>query len=185
MTRFQSPFLIDIELIQVNVEPDEWPKIEALENIENDMFEKPSLTHRIAIGKAAGSMIGLLGFIVMPYFWPDSSWMMRFGILFWYTTVGAVVGMFGVYTRHPVLHLPLPWWFRSTVIGAWMNFVLVLLMYESLTEMMLAFVGTEAWLASPFWLVAEGAVVGILIGFLATRYAGEGAETLIADAALK
>ena len=120
----------------------------------------------------------------MPYFWPDSSWMMRFGILFWYTTVGAVIGIFGVYTQHPVLHLPLPWWIRSTVIGAWMNFVLVLLMYDQLSEMMSVFVDAGYYLSSPFWFVVEGALVGMLIGYLATRFAGEGAETVFADSSL-
>ena len=148
------------------------------------MFEKPSLIYRIAIGKGVGFAFGLLGLIVIPFIWPESSWMERIGFLFWYTTVGAMVGVFGVFTQHPVLHLPMPWWFRSTIIGAWMNFVLVLLMYDRLAEMMLQLAGPDGTFTSPFWFVLEGAVIGMIIGYLATHFAGEGAETIVADASL-
>jgi hypothetical protein len=42
---------------------------------------------------------------------------------------------------------------------------------------MLSFFGPNGALSSPFWLVAEGAVVGLLIGYFATRFGGEGPET--------
>ena len=31
---------------------------------------------------------------------------------------------------------------------------------------------------SPFWFVAEGAIVGFILGFLITKIAGEGPQTL-------
>ena len=74
------------------------------------MFEKPSLVTRIAIGKGLGFAIGLTGVLVMPYVLPDSSWVERLAFLFWYTTLGALVGIIGVFTWHPVLRIPLPWW---------------------------------------------------------------------------
>ena len=45
-------------------------------------------------------------------------------------SLGAVIGVFGVYTSHPVLHIPLPWWVRAPAIGGWMNFVLTLFAYD-------------------------------------------------------
>ena len=33
-------------------------------------------------------------------------------------------------------------------------------------------------LTSPFWFALEGALIGLLIGYLATRYGGEGPETV-------
>ena len=87
------------------------------------MFENQSLTTRIAIGKGIGFLFGLAGFLLLPLFLPDAGWLLRWGILLWYTTVGAIIGVFGVYTRHPILKLPLPWWFRAPIVGAWMNFV--------------------------------------------------------------
>ena len=74
------------------------------------MFDNPSLITRIAIGKGIGFAVGLLGFIVVPIFLPDAGWLLRWGFLLWYTTLGAIIGMFGVFTRHPVLKLPMPWW---------------------------------------------------------------------------
>lgn len=142
------------------------------------MFENPSLVTRIAIGKAIGFVLGLIGLIVIPLLWPDSSWMERFAFLFWYTTLGAFVGLAGVFNWHPILHLPMPWWFRSTVVGAWMNFVLTLFIYDRLEVMMLQLMGEGGLFLSPFWFVVEGAIVGLLIGYIATRFGGEGPATV-------
>lgn len=142
------------------------------------MFEKPSLVTRIAIGKGAGFAIGLTGVLVMPYVIPDSSWMERLAFLFWYTTLGALVGIIGVFTWHPVLRIPLPWWLNSAMIGAWMNLVLTLFMYDRLNAMMLQIMGASGLLQSPFWFVAEGAIIGLLIGYFATRFGGEGPQTV-------
>jgi hypothetical protein len=142
------------------------------------MFENPSLVTRIAIGKSIGFGLGLIALFVIPLLWPDSSWMERIAFLFWYTTVGAFIGMVGVFTWHPVLRLPMPWWFRSTLVGAWMNFVLTLFIYDRLAVLMIELFGTEGLLLSPFWFVAEGAIVGLLIGYFATRFGGEGVATV-------
>lgn len=142
------------------------------------MFGNPSLITRIAIGKAIGFLFGLVGLIVLPFLWPDSSWLLRWGILFWYTTVGAVIGVFGVITWHPILKLPMPWWFRSTIIGAWMNFVLTFFAYDDMAEMLVHTFGPDGLMSSPFWFVLEGAIVGFIMGYFATRFGGEGKETV-------
>ncbi len=72
------------------------------------MFGKPSLVTRIAIGKGIGFLVGLIGFISLPFFLPEAGWLIRWGILLWYTTLGAIIGVFGVFTWHPVLKLPMP-----------------------------------------------------------------------------
>ncbi len=142
------------------------------------MFGKPSLMTRIAIGKGAGLVFGLIGFICLPYFLPDADWMVRWGILLWYPTLGAVVGVFGVFTEHPVLKIPMPWWFRAPIIGGWMNFVLTFFAYEKMTAMLTTMFGDAGALNNPFWFVLEGAIIGLLIGFLATRFGGEGRGTV-------
>ena len=136
----------------------------------------PSLTTRIAVGKAIGFVVGLAGFFCLPAFYPEAAWQTRWGILLWYPTMGAVIGMFGVYTRHPVLMMPMPWWVRAPAVGAWMNFVLTFFAHEEMSRVMVAMFGPGGTLSSPFWFVAEGAVVGGLIGYLATRIGGEGRE---------
>ena len=60
------------------------------------MFENPSLTTRILIGKSIGFLFGLAGFVLLPLFLPEAAWLIRWGILLWYTTVGAIIGVFGV-----------------------------------------------------------------------------------------
>jgi len=75
------------------------------------MFGNPSLMTRIAIGKGIGFLVGLVGFFLLPQLLPEAGSLIRWGILFWYTTVGAIIGVFGVFTYHPILKLPFPWWF--------------------------------------------------------------------------
>jgi len=142
------------------------------------MFEKPSLVTRIAIGKGVGFTVGLAGFIFLPFFVPDAGWLIRWGILLWYTTLGAIIGMFGVFTWHPILKMPMPWWLRAPVLGAWMNFVLTFFAYDTMKDMLVAMFGPDGILASPFWFALEGALFGLLVGYLATRYGGEGKETV-------
>lgn len=138
------------------------------------MLENPSLMTRIVIGKTIGFVIGLAGMLSLPYFYPDAGWLLRWGVLFWYTTVGAVIAIFGAVTWNPVLKLPLRWWFRDPLIGAWLNFVLTLFAYADFEAMLVGTFGPDGALSSPFWFVLEGAVVGLVIGFFATRFGGEG-----------
>jgi hypothetical protein len=140
------------------------------------MLQPASLMTRIIIGKGIGFAIGLLGFTLLPFLLPEPDWLLRWGILFWYTTVGAVIGVFGVFTWHPILKLPMPWWLRAPVIGGWMNFVLTFFAYDTLQTLMVYNLGENGIISSPFWIVAEGVLVGLLIGYFATRFGGEGAE---------
>lgn len=142
------------------------------------MFENPSLMTRIAVGKIVGLIIGLIGFLSLPYFFAEADMLLRLGILFWYITLGAIIGVFGVMTEHPVLKLPLPWWFRSTILGAWMNFVLTFFAYDTMKTLLTGLFDQSGLLTSPFWFVLEGAIVGFVIGFFATKFGGEGKATV-------
>ncbi len=140
------------------------------------IFGKPSLTARIAIGKLVGFAIGLIGFVSMPAFWPEADPLIRWGILLWYPTMGAFIGVSGVFTHHPVLHLPMPWWFQAPLIGAWMNFVLTFFAYDAMAAALVAMFGVTNAFTSPFWFTLEGGIVGLIIGYSATRFGGEGKE---------
>ena len=133
------------------------------------MFGRPSLNTRIAIGKTLGALFGIAGFIYLTVYPAGDNTLLLWGILLWYTTLGAVIGMFGVYTRHPLLKVPLRWWFRAPLLVAWFNFVLTLFAYDTLAAAMAALFGSDGMLSSPFWFVAEGAIVGFVIGFVATK----------------
>ncbi len=135
----------------------------------------PPIIARIAIGKGIGLVFGLAGMLSAPLFYPEIDNLTRIGILLWYPTMGAFIGVFGVLIHHPVLNMPLPWWVRAPLIGAWMNFVLVFFAYDTLSAVISGTTGTDL---SPFWFVLQGAIVGAVIGFLATRYAGDGPAIL-------
>lgn len=140
--------------------------------------KNPSLITRIAIGKGVGVLVGGIGFVMLPYFLPESGLLIRWGVLLWYTTFGAIIGVFGVIVRCPVLNIPIPWWFRASLIGAWLNFVLVFFAYDMMAAVMVALFGPDGFLASPFWFVLEGAIVALLVDNFATRYGGEGKGVL-------
>ena len=59
-----------------------------------------------------------------------------------------------------------------------MNFVLVFFAHDVMSAMMISVFGEGGALSSPFWFVAEGAVIGFVIGYFATRFGGEGKETV-------
>ena len=139
------------------------------------MFGNPSLITRIAIGKSIGFLFGLAGFVLIPYFLPEADWHLRWGLLLWYTTVGAIIGVFGVFTYHPLLKLPFRWWFRAPLMGAWMNFVLTFFAYDAMDAMLVSIIGGgNIFILFP----AEGAIIGLIIGYFATRFGGEGEETI-------
>ena len=142
------------------------------------MFGNPSLITRLAIGKGIGFLIGLAGFMFLPHFLPEIGLMTRWGLLFWYTTFGAIIAVFGVYTHYPVLNLSFPWWIRAPMIGAWMNFVLVFFAHDVMSDMMVSVFGEDGVIRSPFWFAAEGAVIALIIDYFATRFGGEGKETV-------
>jgi len=138
------------------------------------MMTKKSLIYRVGAGKAIGLVIGLLGFFLIPEFIESSSLQLRFGVLFWYTTIGAFIGVFGIFVRHPVLDLAMPWWFRGALIGGWMNFVLTLIAYEQISTIVVAVFGEYGQHVSPYIMVLEGVIIGMLMDYLLTRWFGEG-----------
>lgn len=142
------------------------------------MLKNPSLMTRIIIGEGVGLAVGLIAFLSLPYFWPEVPMMTRWGILLWYWTLGAFVGVFGVMTWHPMLKLPTPWWVRAPFIGGWMNFVLTFFAFDVMKSLLTSMFGDSGPLTSPYWFVLEGALIGLLIGYLATKFGGEGKEAV-------
>ena len=142
------------------------------------MFKNPSLATRIAVGKGVGFLIGLTAFIFIPYYLPEHSATLKWGVFLWYITFGAIIGVFGVYTKIPVINIAVPWWIRGAYVGAWLNFVISLVAYDALEQLMVSVFGVNGLISSPFWVVLEGIIFGFVIDFLATKFGGEGADTL-------
>jgi hypothetical protein len=142
------------------------------------MFKNPSLATRIAVGKGVGFLIGLTAFIFIPYYLPEHSAALKWGVFLWYITFGAIIGVFGVYTKIPVINIAVPWWIRGAYVGAWLNFVISLVAYDALEQLMVSVFGENGLISSPFWVVLEGIIFGFVIDFLATKFGGEGGDTL-------
>jgi hypothetical protein len=139
------------------------------------MFGRPSLITRIAIGKFIGLIFGFIGFMTLPHIWPEADLLIRWGVLLWYVTVGAIIGVFGIFTWHPALKLPMPWWLRAPLLGAWLNFVLTFFAYDAMSAMLDAMLGPTSATGRPFfWFPLEGAIIGLIMGYFATRFGGEG-----------
>ena len=55
-----------------------------------------------------------------------------------------------------------------------MSFVLTLIGYELFAEMMITMFGSDGFITSPFWFVAEGVTFGLIIDYAATHLGGDG-----------
>ncbi|TNE39633.1 MAG: hypothetical protein EP348_03155 [Alphaproteobacteria bacterium] len=144
------------------------------------MFGKPSIMTRIAVGKGVGLIFGLMAFFMIPAFAPGVSPLIHWGVLFWYVTMGAIIGMYGVLNWNPMLKFSMPWWVMGPLIGGWMNFVLAFFAYDALRTITISFFGAAGTGISPFWIVLEGVIIGGIIDYLCTRFGGEGIETVTA-----
>ena len=138
-------------------------------------LNNPLLVRPIGIGKAVGLLVGLAGFVLLPVVAPGSGWLLRWGVLLWYVTLGALVAMACILTQPPISKPPMPWWLVAPGLGAWMNFVLTLFTHDAMTMVMVAMFGENGMMQSPFWFVAEGAIVGLVIGYAVTRFGGPAA----------
>jgi hypothetical protein len=145
-------------------------------NFGSTPMDEKQLTYRVGGGKGLGLLFGLIGFFALPYFVEEPSIFLRIGILLWYPTVGAFVGLAGVFAHHPILNMSLPWFVRGPLIGGWMNVLIVMFAHDQLIQM------TDAWniaygiYVSPYWLILEGVLIGSVMDWLLTRWFGEGLD---------
>ena len=142
------------------------------------MFSKPSLMTRIVIGKTVGFIIGLTGFFMLPsLFWrnePDDS----LGFCFLVHNNGRFYRCVWCTHMAPDTQVANALVVSVIVDRCWLNFVLTLFIYDLMQGYMTSYFGENGLISSPFWFVFEGALVGLLMGYLTTRFGGEGKETV-------
>ncbi len=141
------------------------------------MLAKPSLVLRIGIGKSIGLVVGLIAFFLAPVF-GESDLLFRIGVVLWITTMGVYIGLFGVMTEYPIIHLPLPWWFRGPLIGSFMMLVLWLVAHERMDALIINVMGEGSPINSGVWTVIDGGFLGLLMAWLTTKFGGEGRATV-------
>ncbi len=137
-----------------------------------------SLTERIVWGKIFGFLIGAIAFLSLPALSPQMNLLTGFGIWLWYTMFGAVIAFMGIYREHPILGLPMPALLRGALVGAGLNLVLALLIYDDISTAFEFMSGTYVAItgAPVFLLMVEGAVWGMILDFVLTKWLGEGKD---------
>jgi hypothetical protein len=59
-----------------------------------------------------------------------------------------------------------------------MSFVLTFFAFDAIQSMMWSVFGENGLLTSPLWFTVEGAIIGLIIGYFATKFGGEGKATV-------
>ena len=124
----------------------------------------------IALGTMIGVLIGLGGFVLVPVLVDAPDPWLRWGILFWYPTMGAAIGAL-VQSELPA---PLPRWATGALVGGWAKFVLIFFAHQQMQRFLASVTGGDSAFTSPFWFVLEGLLVGALIGLAVDRFGAEG-----------
>ena len=146
------------------------------------MTTQKLLVYRVGLGKIIGLSFGLIGYFTLPLLVAEPSMLFQVGIVLWYTTLGAIVGLVGIFAHHPILKISFPWWVRGFLVGAWMNLVLTFLAYSEISDITIATTSQFSFYVSPFWMVLEGGLIGLLIDYITTRCFGDGwADTMELD----
>ncbi len=133
---------------------------------------KHTITNRILIGKIIGIIVGLSFFFVALLLKAPLDLRLGVGLVLFYAFMGVVIAFMGMFERHPVLNFKMPWWFHGIVVGAIMHLMLVLLCYNQLIVIIKQM---DIWgLVSPWWILIDGAILGLVMSFFQTKFAGEG-----------
>ena len=135
-----------------------------------------SVTGRVFVGEMAGLVFGLVFMFLMPTFGMPIGGMYSWGALLLFVMMGAMIGFIGVYERHPLLGIAMPWYVRGAAVGTAFALVLVLLNYNAVYTMMMSPLVSWTGLTSPFWILIDGAISGAIIGYICTKTAGEGSS---------
>jgi len=133
-----------------------------------------SLVNRIIIGKTIGFVAGLLVFFLVPMLGANLELKFGLGLILFYTTLGVLTGFMGLMDRHPVFDFKMPWWLRGLAMGLGLHLMLILLAYDQILVMThsLNILG----ITSPWWALADGAILGLVMAWAETKFAGDGAH---------
>lgn len=127
------------------------------------------LMTRTAIAKTLGFIAGIIGFYGTRAVTPTADPLFAWGILALFMTIGGVVGISGTVARIPIFNLPYPPWLRGGLMGAWLTFLCVLFGYNMLQPAFQTISYLPDFMQKPWWMIADGIVVGAVIDIIASR----------------
>lgn len=140
------------------------------------MFHIHSVTGRIVIGKTIGLIVGILVMLMLPAFDMPIFGMFGLGTLLMFVLMGAMTGFMGLYDRHPAFSFKMPWWVRGGATGLGFMLMYVLFTYNSIEIIMSSAYVSWMGLESPFWALLDGITIGAFMGYVETKFAGEGKD---------
>lgn len=139
----------------------------------NFTYAEKSILARIIYGKSLGFIIGILvvGYMYLSAnkaFSPE----LAGGIIIFYIIMGALIAFTGIITNYPIVNIKITYVLRGLIIGFFMHLMLIFLNPESITQIV-ASIGID-FFQSPYWILIDGSILGIIIDGITTKYAGEG-----------
>ena len=140
------------------------------------MFSTHSITGRMFIGVVSGLVLGIVLILLLPVFGFPLLSTFGFGTLIMFILMGMFIGMIGMFDYHPIFGFKMRWWIRGAVAGFLFMLMYILLGYASLEVVMASTLVSWTGLSSPFWALIDGTVIGLVIGLLETKIAGEGSH---------
>ena len=139
------------------------------------MFNTHSIAGRVAISKTIGFVTGVLALLTLPLIPVETTLEFKIGFLLLIMMMSTTIGLFGVFSEHPMFPgWKLTWWTRGPLVGAVFFLILVLLAKDELVPFMSLDIVTWTGLTSPYWAILDGIFLGGLIGYLTTKFGGEG-----------
>lgn len=138
------------------------------------MITMQSIAARVMIGKIIGLVVGLIYMAVLPLFNIPMLSMFGLGSILMFMLMGVMTGFMGIFDRHPLFNFSMPWWIRGSVVGGSFMLMYILFTYETLEVMIQSPLISWTTLSSPFWALLDGVFVGMIMGYIETRIAGEG-----------
>ncbi len=127
----------------------------------------PPLIAGIAVAKTAGFAAGAVVFFLLPLFVVELDPLKRWALLFWYPTVAGVAAASNVADLSKLKIVRWRWWQRSALIGAWLNLIVVLFASGTMQNLSMTVHLSFGVLTSQFWFVADGAIIGLMAGYVA------------------
>ncbi|PCI30677.1 hypothetical protein COB52_01150 [Candidatus Kaiserbacteria bacterium] len=140
------------------------------------MFKIHSITGRMFIGISIGAIVGVLTIVLSPMFGFPVLSMFGFGTLITFVLMGLTIGMVGMFDYHPIFGFRMRWWLRGAFLGFFFTLMYILLGYESLQILIQSSLVSWTGLTSPFWALIDGTMIGLFMGWMETKFAGEGSN---------
>ena len=138
------------------------------------MFKIHSVTGRMFVGVSVGFVVGVFTILMSPVFGFPLFSAFGFGTLITFVMMGFTLGLVGMFDYHPILGFKMRWWIRGAVAGFIFTLMYILLSYETIAVLMQSNLVAWTGLSSPFWALIDGVFIGLIMGWLETKIAGEG-----------